>query len=143
MKVTLEWDGQLISLNTPSGFKLLVDDRLILEHEGEVRKESHKCYGSCHGTSSLFNEETYINFTVPNSSFIEKIRWWAEEETLGTNSLEVAFHNGTFAAYSEVPLSKVKQWIAEIKGGSSAGRWYNDNIKRVYECITEGDSNGW
>jgi hypothetical protein len=152
MKVTLQFDGKSITVNASSGFKVLVDDEVLLEHEGEVKRDAHKCcqgtYGSCHGASSLFQEEDanalqqedgviYINFAVPNSSFIETIRWWSYEEALGDRALEVHFKDGNYACYSDVPEYLVRDWITEIKAGGSAGRFYNINIKNEFESIME------
>lgn len=149
MKVTLQFDGKSITVSAPSGFKLLVDDEVLLEHAGE--KTSHDtsnktcCFGSCHGTSSLFehaeaeeeDDATYIHFPVPNSSFIETIRWWSYEEALGENALEIHFKDGNYACYSDVPEGIVNEWIEEIKNGGSAGKYYNINIKNEYESIME------
>ena len=165
MKVTLQFEGKSITVSTPSGFKLLVDDEVLLEHQGdssgadwvEVGRKAYekKCaerkeccqgtYGTCHGTSSLFehakaeaeDDVTYINFQVPNSSFIQTIRWWSYEEALGENALEVHFKDGNYACYSEVPEYLVNDWIAEIKAGGSAGKFYNWNIKDEFESIME------
>ncbi len=150
MKVTLQFEGKSLTVSAPSGFKLLVDDEVLLEHEGtNVLKGDGGYkdvgYGSCHGTSSLFehaeeedeDDVTYINFQVPNSSFIETIRWWSYEEALGENALEVQFKDGNYACYSDVPEGVVREWISEIKLGGSAGKYYNINIKNEYESIME------
>jgi hypothetical protein len=147
MKVTLQFEGKSITVSTSSGFKLLVDDEVLLDHAGEVKCDSPKacCFGSCHGTSSLFEHAEaeadedieYINFAVPNSSFIETIRWWSYEEALGENSLEVHFKDGNYACYSDVPKYLIEQWIGEIKAGGSAGKFFNYNIKDEYESIME------
>jgi len=152
-----------MSLEVDRSFQLLVDDEMLLEHNGPLEnvlegdggykdvgygEETKKpcCpYGSCHGTSSLFehaeeeedDDVTYINFSVPNSSFIETIRWWSYEEALGENSLEVHFKDGNYACYSDVPEGIINEWIEEIKNGGSAGKYYNINIKNEYESIME------
>jgi len=169
MKVTLQFDGKAISVNTLSGFTLLVDDEVLLEHAGDqdagyntgyktVEVENDKkeyakkpcCpYGSCHGDSSLFAEKmeqfrkemeddvTYVNFQVPNSSFIEAIRWWSYEDALGENALEVHFKDGNYACYADVPEYIIVNWIGEIKAGGSAGKFFNANIKDEFESIME------
>jgi hypothetical protein len=169
MKVTLKVDGKTFTVSAPRGFELLVDDELLLAHAGggdagyqdvgygeEPGYEQVKalyaaepakkcCYGTCHGTSSLFEhakaeadkDGKYINFAVPNSSFIETIRWWSYEKALGENSLEVHFKDGNYACYADVPEYIIQQWIEDIKAGRSAGKFYNWNIKDAYESIME------
>jgi hypothetical protein len=160
MKVTLQFEGKSITVSAPSGFKVLVDDEVLLEHEGdqeagyntgyvpvgtEYAKKPCCPYGSCHGASSLFEEAqddeeddiTYINFEVPNSSFIETIRWWSYEEVLGENALELHFKDGNYVCYADVPEYLIQQWIEEIKLGGSAGKFYNCNIKDEFEMIKE------
>jgi hypothetical protein len=143
-----------MSLEVDSSFQLLVDDEVLLEHNGPVDRAADQpkeygkkcCFGSCHGTSSLFNHaeaeerDTYINFQVPNSSFIDSFRWWSFEEALGANALEVYFHNGSYACYADVPQYIVDDWIEEIGNGGSAGRYYNNVIKNEFEAITEDDN---
>ena len=165
MKVTLQFEGKSITVSAPSGFKVLVDDEVLLEHQGdssgadwvEIGRKAYekKCaerkeccqgtYGSCHGASSLFKEAqeeggeevVYINFEVPNSSFIETIRWWSYDEALGDEALEVHFKDGSLACYSDVPEYLIHQWIGEIKAGGSAGKFFNYNIKDEFEMIKE------
>lgn len=159
MKVSIKTSkGNLVTLNVPGSFQVWVDDEMLLEHSGDMEPgyETVKalyaaepakkcCYGTCHGTSSLFEHAkvkaddvvTYINFPVPNSSFVETIRWWSYEEALGENALEVHFKDGNFACYSDVPEGVVREWISEIKLGGSAGKYYNINIKNEYESIME------
>lgn len=152
MKVTIQTnEGAEVTLSVSSAFKVLVDDEVLLEHNGPVQTEHSYtggkkcCYGSCHGTSSLFEhakaradeDVKYINFAVPNSSFIETIRWWSYEQTLGENAIEIHFKDGNYACYADVPESVVLSWIDEIKAGGSAGKFYNRNIKNEYESIME------
>lgn len=153
MKVTIRTNKGSTYLEVDRSFQLLVDDEMLLEHNGpipsEVKSESKGCcggcYGSCHGTSSLYerseakvgDEVNYIHFPVPNSSFIEIIRWWSYDEALGENALEIHFKNGTYACYADVPLFIVNEWIEEIKNGGSAGKYYNLNIKNEFESIME------
>lgn len=153
MKVTIKTAcGNLVTVNVDKSFQVWVDEDMLLEHAGPVAipEDFRSCregtYGSCHGTSSLFEgtkvtsdtQGTYIHFDVPNSSFISSIRWWSYEEALGENALEVNFKNGTYASYADVPEGVVLDWISQIKLGGSAGRYYNANIKNDYETIMEG-----
>ena len=152
MKVTIRTNKGSMTLEVDRSFQLLVDGEMLLEHNGPIPSGYEKveapktcCFGSCHGTSSLFehaeaeeeDDVTYINFTVPNSSFVETIRWWSYEEALGENALEVHFKDGNYACYSDVPEGVVLDWIQEIKLGASAGKYYNINIKNEYESIME------
>ena len=170
MKVTIQTNRGSMTLEVDRSFQLLVDGQMLLEHNGPIppgyetveaqyATEAPKkkcCFGSCHGTSSLFehaeaeeeDDVTYINFPVPNSSFIEIIRWWSYEEALGENALEVHFKDGenalevhfkdgNYACYSDVPEGIINEWIEEIKNGGSAGKYYNINIKNEYESIME------
>lgn len=161
MKVTIRTSKGSMTLEVDRSFQLLVDGEMLLEHNGPIppgyetveaqyATDTPKkcCFGSCHGTSSLFEhakaeEEdvvtyiNFINFPVPNSSFIETIRWWSYEEALGENALEVHFKDGNYACYSDVPEGVVRDWIQEIKLGGSAGKYYNINIKNEYEMIME------
>jgi hypothetical protein len=79
---------------------------------------------------------------VLNSSFIEQIRWWNWEETLGTYALEVALKDGRYLNYGGVPLCVFNAWVNEINAGGSAGRFFNTYIKYNYELISEIDENG-
>lgn len=151
-----------MSLEVDRSFQLLVDDEMLLEHNGPIADGDEPgyqtvkaiysaepakkcCYGTCHGTSSLWEQAEeeadedgkYINFAVPNSSFIETIRWWSYEEALGYNALEVHFKDGNYACYSEVSEGVVLDWINEIKDGQSAGKYFNWKIKDEYETIME------
>jgi hypothetical protein len=150
-----------MSLEVDRSFQLLVDDEMLLEHNGPnalVGDGGYKdvgygdgtepkkcCYGTCHGASSLFeqikdddgDDVTYVHFPVPNSSFIETIRWWSYEAALGENALEVHFKDGNYACYADVPEGVVLDWINEIKDGQSAGKYFNWKIKDEYESIME------
>jgi hypothetical protein len=163
MKVTIRTSRGSMSLEVDRSFQLLVDDEMLLEHNGPLQEADYNtgyvpvkalyaaepakkcCYGTCHGTSSLFEhaeeeadgDVTYINFSVPNSSFIETIRWWSYEDALGENALEVHFKDGNYACYSDVPEGVVLDWINEIKDGQSAGKYFNWKIKDEYESIME------
>lgn len=162
MKVTIRTNKGSMTLEVDRSFQLLVDGEMLLEHNGPNVLEGDGgykdvgygkdfvpkppcCYGTCHGTSSLWEhaeeeeegDVTYINFPVPNSSFIATIRWWSYEEALGENALEIHFKDGNYVCYSEVPEGIINEWIEEIKNGGSAGKYYNLNIKNEYESIME------
>lgn len=91
MKVTLKFDNKSISVNTESGFELLVDDELLLAHEGDEagyervegyealkgfgklgccgagccsEKKSESPYPKTSGASSLFVGETCLKDVV-------------------------------------------------------------------------------
>ena len=191
MKVTLQFDGKSISVNAQSGFELLVDDEVLLSHEGdEVGYETVKplyaqektCCGGkgCrdkdagyadvgYGQESLWNKDAYHRLQaalakiqasevkneeskpattvyhckdVQNSSFIERIRWWNWEESLGANALEVSLKDGRIFNYGDVPFSVYSAWVKTIVDGGSAGRFFNQQIKNNYEMISEIDENG-
>lgn len=88
--------------------------------------------------------ETSLYYTkdVINSSFIECIRWWNWEETLGNEALEVTLKDGRILNYGGVPVSVYSAWVKIIVAGGSAGRFFNEYIKNEYELISEIDANG-
>jgi len=163
MKVTLKFDNKSISVNTEGGFELLVDDELLLAHEGddagyekvEAQYATDKdlgCCGGCKcgsaypktsGASSLFVGETclkdvvYLVKEVENSSFIAGIRWWSQEPVFGDNVLEVSLKDGRVMYYGDVPQVEVEAWMNFVDAGSSAGRFFNANIKNKFELLRE------
>ncbi len=162
MKITIETREKEVTIYTDGPFTVLVDDELLLEHAGEKDLYTPKS-ANYHGdpipqpteSSSLFSacpsqcckgtcDKTpvieYIHFEVPSSSFIESIRWWSEEESIGTSALEINFKDERYITYSSVPKSVVNNWIAAIKTGLSAGRYYNQNIKGSFKIVHEGDN---
>jgi hypothetical protein len=157
MKVSIKTaSGNVVTVNVSSSFQVWVDDEMLLEHSGGEVDTLHqeasdliRVINELH-SSSLFSacpsqvakekkKSEYINFDVPSSSFIANIRWWENEESLGNNALEVTFHDDNYIAYSNVPKSVISNWIAAIKAGESAGRFYNQNIKRAYKSIAQGE----
>lgn len=162
MKVTVQLNGgYAITLSAPSGFKVLVDDEVLLEHSGDnVAQVAQGCCGKLGGCcdvgykrESLFDKKAnedlpdyvtydhdgglYIHYDVPDSSFIQSIRWWENEACLGYNGLEVVFKNGEVASYLEVPYELVVQWIENVIDGGSAGRFFNTYIKGSFEVYQE------
>ena len=99
-------------------------------------------------SSEVNNEESrprniiYHCKEVENSSFITRIRWWNWEETLGENALEVSLKDGRVLNYGEVPFHVYSAWVKAIVDGSSAGRYFNQNIKNTFEMISELDQDG-
>lgn len=155
MKVTIKTaSGNLVSVNVDSSFQLWVDEEMLLEHTGpsylNIAKTYPDKFGCIEKSSSLFSacpsflkaceEPEHIHFDVPNSSFIDSIRWWAVEESIGSDALEINFKDGRYVTYQQVPKSVITNWIAAIKTGLSAGRYYNQNIKGSYEIYNEGDN---
>lgn len=141
MKVTIKTnEGAEVTLNVSSGFKLLVDDEVLLEHGG-----GHKCCGgrSCKApysdgsdSSSLFKEKPdYIHCKAMNSSFIDSFQWWKYEEAIGENALEIYFQSGNYVSYVDVPTGVVLAFRDAVNRGESAGKFYNANIKNVYEVF--------
>lgn len=159
MKVTIKTaSGNLVSVNVDSSFQLWVDEEMLLEHTGPsylniAKKYSEKCesfdkqiqkssslFSACPSFKKFSEEPEHIHFDVPNSSFIDSIRWWAVEESIGSDALEINFKDGRYVTYQHVPKSVITNWIAAIKTGLSAGRYYNQNIKGSYEIYNEGDN---
>ena len=161
MKVSIKTvDGNQVTLNVQSSFKILVDNEILLEHDGPntsdliKRNSSDLIRKAIQEVSELFDQTPtgkriqvdvnedhdveHIHFDVPNSSFIESIRWWSVEESIGSDALEINFKDGNYIVYQHVPKSVIVNWIDFIKSGGSAGRFYNQNIKRSYEVYTEG-----
>ena len=116
--------------------------------------EGCMCGGKCKsafpntsGASSLFEDVKppfkvrYTVKKVQNSSFISQIRWWNWEEALGENALEVQTVEGRVFNYADVPEALVKEWIAVIEAGGSAGRFFNSRIKSEFEMLSEIDLN--
>lgn len=143
--------GNEVTVNVSSAFKILVDGEVLLEHSGPVAcvaqgplRGSKSPYSPGSDASSLFSsslikERTdYIQCSAPNSSFIDSFQWWAWDEALGANSLEIYFTNGNFVSYAQVPFEVADGFRKAIESGESAGRYFNAHIKHKYEVISEG-----
>ena len=168
MKISLKFDNRTLTVNTESGFELLVDDEVLLTHEGDNGQEpgyesvkalyatDKGCCGGCKcdsaypktsGASSLFEGETclkdvtYLVKEVPNSSFIAGIRWWSNEPVFGDEVLEIVLKDGRVMYYGNVPQGDVEAWMSWIDTGGSAGRFFNANIKNKFELLREEDIN--
>lgn len=62
-----------------------------------------------------------------SSSNIEKFRY--DQEAM---LLEIEFKKGTIYQYFDVPLSTYEAFLGEVNSGSSAGKFFNENIKGYY-----------
>jgi hypothetical protein len=159
MRVSIQTvDGNQVTINVSSAFKVLVDDEVLLDHSGPVgcKKACKGPYSAGSDASSLFddivgtfqkmteqrysqNSDEYIHCKAIKSSFIDSWQWWSFEPCIGDGALEIYFKNGNYVSYSGVPLNIAKAFEMAIHNGESAGRFFNAHIKNVYEIFHEGE----